>query len=177
MSVYVESGIRFDFGAAFKVVEYEALVSWLPGVSPTARNTFWPGIDFYIEDAPDEAIWLEVKSWNPARLAPKDRGGNRRSFLGKMKSNAFAQEMRGKFLGASSYFAWNSQPLPSSVRFLLLFEPPRSIDSALILTFGQKINSQLMPPRALTWHIRISVAALPLDEWNLRFPEFPAANL
>jgi hypothetical protein len=157
---YVESKIKFDFTKAHKVLEYEGLLTGLPGVSPTLRNTFWPGIDFYIEDAPDEAIWLEVKSWNPNSIAPKDRGGNRWSFLCKMKSNHFAMEMRGKFLGTSSFFAWDGRTLPSIVRFILLFEPPHPIDDALILTFGHKVKQQMMPPKALVWRRRIEVGAL-----------------
>ena len=177
MSVYVESNIEFDFTKSHSVIEYEGLLSELPGASATQRNTFWPGVDFCIEDAPDEAIWLEVKNWNPASLAPKVRGGNRRSFLSKMKSNSFAQEMRGKFLGVSSFFAWDSRPLPSNVRFLLLFEPPHPIDAALVLTFGHKVKQQLMPPKALTWRSRIAVGALTLAEWNVRFPDYPARQL
>ena len=174
MSVYVESNIQIDFTRAFKVVKYEGLLAGLPGASLTQRNTFWPGVDFHVEETPSDAIWLEIKSWNPASIPPKDRGGSRWSFLCKMKSNRFAQEMREKFLGTSSFFVWDNRPFPSRIRFLLLFEPPQSMDAALILTFGQKVKSQLMPPKALTWRNRIDVGALTLTEWNLRFPDYPA---
>ncbi len=174
MSVFVESDLEFDLTKARNAFNYEALLSGLPGASPAARNTFWPGIDFCIEDAPDETIWLEVKSWNPASIPPKDRGGSWRSFQSKMKSAAFAKEMRGKFLGTSSFFAWDGRAMPPVVRFILLFEPPRSIDAALLLTFGQKVKQQLMPPKTLAWRSRIEVSALTLAEWNQRFPDYPA---
>jgi len=174
VSVYVESDIEFDFTQAQRVVEYEDLLIGLPGASPTQSNTFWPGIDFHIEDTSGEAIWLEVKSWNPAFIAPKDRGGSRWSFLSKMKSRHFATEMRGKFLGTSSFFAWDGRTLPSTVRFILLFEPPHPIDAALTLAFGHKVKQQLMPPKVLAWRRRIEVSALTLAEWNRRFPDYPA---
>lgn len=177
MSVYVESGIKFDFTGAISVIEYEGLLTGLPGASATQRNTFWPGVDFCIEDRPDEFIWLEVKSWEPSAIAPKERGGNRWSFLCKMKSKPFAQEMRGKFLGVSSFFAWDGRPLPTQVNFILLFEPPRSIDAPLILAFSHKVKAQLMPPKALLWRSRINVTALTLAEWNIRFPDYPARKL
>ena len=174
MSGYVESNIEFDFTNAHSVLEYEGLLTALPGASPTQRNTFWPGIDFHIEETPGEAIWLEVKNWNPTFLAAKDRGGNRCSFLSKMKSDRFATEMRGKFLGTSSFFAWDGRIVPSTVRFILLFEPPHPLDSALTLTFGHKVKQQLMPPKVLAWRGRIEVSALTLAEWNRRFPDYPA---
>ena len=49
MSEYVESSIEFDFTNAHSVLEYEGLLTGLPGASPTQRNTFRPGIDFHIE--------------------------------------------------------------------------------------------------------------------------------
>ena len=174
MNVHVESNIEFDFTKAHRVVEYENLFAGLPGASPNQRNQFWPGIDFHIEDAPDDVIWLEVKSWNPAQFAPRDRGGQRRSFQCKMKSKSYPMEVREKFLGASAFFAWDSRPIPLKVRFLLLLEPPHPMDSALILTFGHKVRSQLMPPRILTWRRRMEVSALTLAEWNRRFPDYPA---
>ncbi len=177
MSALAESNIEFDFAEAYRALNYEDLLSGLPGASRNQSNTFWPGIDFHVEDTPGEVIWLEVKSWNPDSIAPKDRGGSRWSFQCKMKSNAFAQEMRGKFLGASSFFAWDNRDLPSNVRFILLFEPPHQMDSALVLTLGQKVKQQLMPPKILPWRNRINVAALTLAEWNLRYPDYPAKKI
>jgi hypothetical protein len=174
--VYVESNIEFDFTKAHSVIEYETLLTRHPGASPTQRNTFWPGIDFQVEESPGDAIWLEVKSWNPASVPPKDRGGSRRSFWYKMRSERFAGEMRGKFLGASAFFLWENVPLPSNVRFLLVFEPPHPIDTPLVLAFGHKVKQQMMPPRVLPWRRRIDVGALTLAEWNARFPDYPAVH-
>ena len=174
MSVFVESDIEFDFTKAHRVIEYENLMAGLPGASANQRNTFWPGIDFHIEDAPDDVIWLEVKSWHPASIAPKYRGGSRRSFQCKMKSKTYAKEIREKFLGVSAFFLWDNRPVPEKVRFLLLLEPPNPVDAALVLTFGQKVRSQLRPPKILAWRSRIEVDALTLAEWNRRFPDYPA---
>ncbi len=173
--MFVESSIQFDFTNAQNVIEYELLLKGLPGASSTIRNTFWKGIDFHIEEMSGEIIWLEVKSWNPKNIPAKKRGGSRRSFQCKMKSTAFAAATRNKFLGTSAYFAWDNRALPAKVRFLLLFEPPHPIDSALMLTFSDKIKSQLMPPKVVSFRTRIEIGAMNLAEWNKRFPDYPAS--
>ncbi len=164
MSVFKESGIEFDFTRAQSVVKHDE----------APRNTFWSGVDFCIEDSPDESIWLEVKSWNPARMEPKWRGGNQRRFVSEMKSAAFSLKMRSKFFGTSAFFGWQGDPLPETVRYILVFEPPRRIDSALTLAFSHKIKSQIAPPKSVAWRSRINVSVLGLSEWNQRFPDYPA---
>jgi len=177
VSVFVESNIEFDFTNARSAFEYEKVLNSLPGASAARRNKFWPGIDFHIDDTANSSIWLEVKNWDPANISAVRIGGSRWSYTCKMKSDKFAAEMRNKFLGATSFFAWDSRAIPNNVHFLLLFEPPHPMDSALVLTLGHKVKQQLMPPRVLPWRQRITVGALTLAEWNLRFPDYPAAKI
>ena len=177
MSVFVESNIRFDFTNARAAFDYEGALSTVPGASATTKNTFWPGIDFHIEDTSDTSIWLEVKNWDPVNITSVRRGGSRWSYVTKMKSNAFAAEMRNKFLGTSAFFAWDGRAIPQGVRYLLLFEPPHAIDAALALTFAHRVRSQVMPPNILPWRGRITVGTLTLNQWNERFPEYPAAKI
>ena len=94
-----------------------------------------------------------------------------------MKSKPFTEEMRGKFFGTTSFFAWDTRPIPKHVLFLLLFEPPHPIDSALMLTLGQKIKSQLLPPKIVEWSNRFDVVILSVNEWNQRYQDYPAAIL
>ena len=81
------------------------------------------------------------------------------------------------FLGTSAFFAWDGCPMPETVRYLLLFEPPQPIDAALVLKFGHKVKQKLTPAGALPWRNRISIGALTLAEWNLRFPDYPAKKM
>jgi hypothetical protein len=166
VSVYVESNIEFDFSRAVRVTEHD---------KPTGHNNnIWPGVDFCIEE-PLEWIWLEVKCWAPGHIAPRRRGGSRWSFLCKMRSNVYAQEMRSKFLGTTAFLAWmHAFPLAPTT-FVLLFEPPHPMDSALI---GSRITRmrQLVVNRA-PWVQPIHVAVLTLHDWNARFPHYPARLL
>lgn len=167
-SVFSESGIEFDFSRAHSALEYEKI-----GVTPPQKNTFWAGIDFCIEDISNEVIWLEVKSWNPARIDAVRRGGSQRSFVAKMRSESFGLEMRSKFRGTSAFFGWRGDSLPTKVRYIAILEPPRLIDAALMGTLTDRLKN-LKPPKSLSWRSRIDVSVLNLSEWNQRFPEYPA---
>ena len=167
MSVFIESGIEFDFTNAVSVVQHDK-------PAPGHGNSVWPGVDFCIEEPPDW-IWLEVKSWDPARIAPKDRGGNRRSFICKMKSKAFTKEMRDKFLGTTAFLTWRGIFPLAPTRFILLFQPPHVLDSALLVTFQSRIKSQV--PNLSLWQAPVFVAVLYLAEWNRRYPQYPARLL
>ncbi len=171
MSLFVESGIEFDFTRALTVLPHDSPLTGPLGFSSSDGNTTWPGVDFRIENA-NGWIWLEVKSWEPGRVAPKRRGGNRRSFSSKMRSKVFGQEMRGKFLGTSAYLAWGSQFLIAPTRFILLFEPPTPLDEALLGPFMDILAEQFSVPRK--WQGNITVAAMSLSQWNRRFPDYPA---
>ncbi len=177
MSVFVESNIKFDFTQASSAFEYQTELASLTGASATTRNTFWPGIDFHIQDTETSAIWLEVKNWDPAYIEPERRSDSQQSFLSKINSNAFAREMREKFLGTSAFFAWAGRKLPDNVHYLLMFEPPQPLDSALVLAFGHKVKQILSPPKLLPWCNRINVCALTLSDWNKRYPDYTAVKL
>ena len=167
MIVFLEDDVEFDFTRAVSVIAHDER----PGGQ---GNNIWKGVDFCLQDGPDQ-IWLEVKSWNPAHIAPRSRGGSRRSFLSKMKSRAFTQEVRNKFLCTTAFLAWTGAFTLAPTRFILLFQPPRPLDAALLVTFQSRIKSQV--PNLKAWHQPIYVAVLDLDEWNRRYPEYPARLL
>ena len=166
MSLFIESGIEFDFTRALTVVEHDRALS-----GSSDGNTTWPGVDFRLETAVGW-IWLEVKSWEPSRIEPQRRGGNRRRFNSKMRSKVFCQEMREKFLGTSAYLAWDNRLLIAPTRYILLFEPPSPLDVALLGSFMNILENQFPIPRK--WRGNITVAVVTLAQWNRRFPDYPA---
>ena len=171
MSVYVESNIAFDFAAARTVIEHDKIRPTHPG-GRTYGNNVWPGVDFCIEETTGEWIWLKVKSWNPKHIAAHRRGGTRWSFICKMKSKEFAKEMRGKFLGTTAFLALRNTLSVAPIQFVMLFEPPKPLDSALVGSRATRMQS-LIPNRP-DWTQPVYVAVLTMDEWNVRFPDYPA---
>jgi len=104
MRIERESGIEFDFSAALSCSKHDAV------------NRVWPGVDFVVEE-PARWIWLEVKNWEPAALPPRRRGGQRRSFLSKMRSSTFFSEvLRAKFIGTSAFLALTNQHPNKDIR-------------------------------------------------------------
>ena len=97
------------------------------------------------------------------------------SFICKMKSKSFTKEMRDKFLGTTAFLTWRGIFPPAPTRFVLLFQPPRPLDSALLVTFQTRIKSQI--PNLSLWQEPIYVAVLDLAEWNRRYPQYPARLL
>ena len=167
MSVFIESRIEFDFTQATSVTSHDAR----PGGH---GNSVWPGVDFCIEDD-GEWIWLEVKSWDPTQTPAKDRGGRRWSFICKMKSKAFTKEIREKFLGTTAFLTWRNIFPSAPTRFILLFQPPHALDSALLVTFQSRVKSQIQNLRS--WAEPVFVAVLDTAEWNRRYPHYPARLL
>jgi hypothetical protein len=159
----VESQIEFDFSAARNVFEHDTTSSKCQGTSTADGNTFWPGVDFRVEDERGW-IWLEVKNW---------RGRMRGSFAHKLKSQSFADEMRSKFLGTAAYLAWHGTFAPVSIRYVLLFEPPDTSDEALLATFQDLIRAEMAAPRRLN----ISIYVWNLDTWNQEFPLYQAKKI
>lgn len=156
----VESQIEFDFSAARSVFEHDTTSSKCQGTSSADGNTFWPGVDFRVED--DRGwIWLEVKNW---------RGRMRGSFASKLKSRPFADEMRGKFLGTAAYLAYSGTFVPAPIRYVLLFKPPTTPDEALLATFQDLVRAEMSAPRRLN----ISVYVWNLNTWNHEFPDYQA---
>lgn len=171
MSLFVESNITFDFTAARAVIEHDKSVPTHSG-GDTHGNNKWPGVDFCIEEASGSWIWLEVKSWDPAHIPPIRRGGNRRSFLCKMRSNAFLLEMRGKFLGTTAFLAWTGTLPACTTHFVLLFEPPHVLDAALLGSRMARLREQIQDRR---WLPPVTVSVLTLSEWTARFGrDYPA---
>ncbi len=167
MSVFIESRIEFDFTSAAAAVQHDK-------PAPGHGNSIWPGVDFCVDDG-GEWIWLEVKSWDPAHIPAKDRGGMRWSFICKMKSKTFTKEIRDKFLGTTAFLAWRDIFPLAPTRFILLFQPPHTLDSALLVTFQSRVNSQI--PSLRLWAEPVSVAVLDTAEWNRRYPQYPARLL
>lgn len=167
MSVFIESRIEFDFTRAVSAVPHDK-------PAPGHGNSLWPGVDFCIQEGTDW-LWLEVKSWDPAPILPKDRGGSRWSFLCKMRSKEFAKEARGKFLGTTAFLAWSNRLPLAPTRYILLFEPPRPLDAALLVTFQTRLKPQV--PDLAVWAAPVFVAVLDLAEWNRRYPDYPARLL
>ncbi len=176
MSVYVESGIEFDFSSARTVIEHDKSAPTHAG-GTVHKNSVWPGVDFCIEETlvgqtPAEWIWLEVKSWEPSRIDPHRRGGNRWSFICKMKSDRFAMEMRDKFLGTTAFLAWTNNFTLAQTRFVLLFEPPTPMDSALLGSRNTRMQGRMS---SKLWVYPIRVSVLTLKGWNARFGvDYPA---
>ncbi len=167
MSVFIESRIEFDFTSAAAAVQHDK-------PAPGHGNSVRPGVDFCIEDG-GEWIWLEVKSWDPTHILAKERGGSRWSFICKMKSKTFTKETREKFLGTTAFLTWRDIFPLAPTRFILLFQPPHTLDSALLVTFQSRVKSQI--PNLKVWQSPIFVAVLDLAEWNLRYPQYPAQLL
>ena len=92
-----------------------------------------------------------------------------------MKSNAYANEMRSKFLGTSAFLVWtNSLPL-APTRFVLILEPPVPLDAALLGSRVTKMRSLI--PNLQIWVQPISVSVVTVGEWNMRFAAYPASAL
>jgi len=167
VSVFIESRIEFDFTRAVSVVPHDARAGG-------QGNSVWPGVDFCIEEPPDW-MWLEVKSWDPTRIAARDRGGSRWAFICKMKSKLFIKEVWEKFSGTTAFLAWTGAFNPAPTRFILLFQPPHRLDSALLGAFQSRLKSQM--PTQGRWTHPIYVAILDVAEWNRRYPQYPARLL
>ncbi len=162
MRIERESGIEFDFSNAVSCSKHDAV------------NHVWPGVDFLVEE-PARWIWLEVKNWEPAALPPRRRGGQRWSFLSKMKSNAFfAGELRAKFIGTSAFLALTDQHPVKDIVYIILLESPR-FDSALKLHATTRMRGLI--PRSGPWFVRVEVAVVDLGDWNSLFSGYPATAL
>lgn len=161
MSGLIESRIRFDFSLAPWHEKHDAI------------NTVWPAVDFRIEE-PDQWIWLEVKNWEPSTLPARHRGGQRRSFLAKLKSSTFYEQLRSKFLGTSSYLLHTGQVPDKYVSYVILLESPK-LDPALKLHANQRMTQQIRP--RIAWNNGIGVAVVDLSDWNERFGMYSATRI
>jgi hypothetical protein len=165
MPVCKESGIEFDFNVA-KQVHAHDMKCQCTGKYGRDDNSLWPGVDFRIEDA-EGWLWLEVKNW---------RVSARNSYTRKMRSKAFAGEMREKLLGTAAFLASRKKPdaFPSPLTLVFLFQPPPSADPGLQGIAYQLIREQIHS--ALT-PLNISFVVVDIARWNQKFPDYPAKQI
>ena len=129
-------------------------------------NSLWPGVDFRLLDGAGW-LWLEVKNW---------RISKRNAYARKMKDEAFAIEMREKFLGTAAFLASRKDPnaLPRPLTLVFLFQPPYGADPGLrgigYELIRNKIHNALTP-------LNISFAVVDVEIWNRKFPDYPANAL
>ena len=165
----VESGLAFDFGAAVWCDKHDA------------TNNVWAGVDFVLKE-PNRQIWLEVKNWEGASVPARRRGGQRRSFLAKLRSKVFFTEtLRAKFVGTCAYLALTGNVPREDLLYIALLESPR-MDAALMLHATDRLRR--LVKRDGIWHyedasgvrvpIRVEAAVLNAARWNALFPEYPA---
>lgn len=160
MKTCVEGDIEFDFSLARTVREHDTTMPKCDEGSAPDGNTYWPGVDFRIEDD-NGWIWLEVKDW---------RGRMAGSFGHKMRSKDYAEQMRGKFLGTTAFLAWNQTFQSDPVRYILLFEPPTTFDRSLLAPFQDLVRKEMNAAGRLN----INTYVMRLDGWNAVFDYFPA---
>jgi hypothetical protein len=140
-------------------------------------NSIWGGVDFIIEET-DRQIWLEMKNWNAKDIEEERRDEVRASFLSKMASNEYQNYLRGKFWGTCSFLTLTGMPPNAPILYVLLLEPTPK-DSILRENMMKNMRSKL-PPNGVTarpWRHSISVVVVDVDEWNSRFPQYPARLL
>ncbi|HRJ28026.1 MAG TPA: hypothetical protein PLO61_11025 [Fimbriimonadaceae bacterium] len=168
MSKVVESGIEFDFSQALEVKKHDRPVN-----EDGEGNLIWNGVDFRVR-LPQEWLWIEVKHWDAAQIPAQHLEGQRDSFIEKMSSESFGLEMRSKFFGTSAFLAWSGGFQASKVVFVLVFEPPKPLDKALLGTFWQQRIRSAFPSKNHPWTHQISSVVMDVEAWNLAYPELPA---
>lgn len=171
MRIEAESGIEFDFSAATDLRKHDK-----PLIHGGEGNSVWKGIDFRVE-LPGEWLWIEVKSWDLSSIAPARRGGQQRRFVSKMKSEVFGLELRSKFFGTTAFLAWTGSFQPTKVVYVLILQPPRPLDKALLVTFWDMRLKPAIPSPNPPWTHSLSCAVVDVNDWNLLYPTLPARIL
>jgi len=93
-----------------------------------------------------------------------------------MKSEKFGLELRSKFFGTAAFLAWTGQFIPSKVTYVVVLEPPRLLDKALLGTFMQQRLAPAFPsPNA--WIHPLNCIVIDVSDWNLLYPNLPARIL
>lgn len=167
-----ESDLLFDFSAAIWCDKHDA------------TNHVFPGMDFIVKEA-HQQLWVEVKNWEGVSIPASRRGGQRRSFLAKLKSNVYFKEtLRAKFIGTCAYLALTDAPLREDVTYVALLESPR-MDAALMLHATTRLRA--LVKRDTLWHITnasgnraaliVNAAVMNVTEWNMRFRDYPVVPL
>ena len=165
MPICKESEIEFDFTAAQQVYKHDAEGN-CQGTYLDDHNSLWPGVDFRLQDA-HGTIWIEVKNWRVA---------SHNAYARKMKSEAFALEMRDKFLGTAAFLAWHgyTMPAPQSLLLVFIFQPPYSADPALRGAFTELLRNKLhsgLNKLGVRW------AVVDIATWNQKFTIYPAEQV
>jgi hypothetical protein len=165
MSIYTESGIEIDLTNTPTHEKHDAI------------NTVWAGVDFVIDET-NRQVWLEMKSWSSRVISPHRRGGQRRSYLSKMRGGKFPKELREKLLGTCSFLTLTGNPPSAPLLYILLLESAPT-DTALRVHMMTRLRG-LVPTRGVSarpWQHPISVIVVDVAEWNVRFPQYPARLL
>ncbi len=161
MSVFVESSIEFDFSQALSSQKFDDL------------NAVLGSVDFVVLDSAGQ-LWVEVKSWAKNVIPAHRRGGQRRSFVAKMKSKEFPKELRTKFTGTCTYLTLTDNPPKEPICYVMFLES-LPLDSALRTRLMDRMKNNLRAnPAKSPWVYPISVAVLDVAEWNARLTEYPA---
>lgn len=164
MSVWEESGIRFDFSGAAHSEKHDA------------ENRAFPAVDFLVHETPGNWLYVEVKNWEPASLPAHAQAESRADFAAKMQSAVFYQELRNKFLGTSAFLTLMKKPQPTQrVLFVVVLESPiltsEFLSHAITRMRGQLPNR---PNKGMEWAVSFDVAVVSVAEWNKRFTNYPA---
>ena len=149
MSVYQESGIELDLSAAPWHEKHDSV------------NTVLGGVDFQIIE-PEGQLWLELKSWSFNVIPSHRRGGQRRSYLSKMRGRKFQLELREKFLGTCTFLTLTGAP-PAALRSHMMTRM-----RSLLPRSGSRIRP---------WKNLVEVIVVDVAEWNARFSHYPASLL
>lgn len=175
--IVTESKIEFDFSRAKSFRKHDNV------------NNLWPGVDFEIEGQDGAWIWLEIKNWEPPDLDPRRRGGQRWSFLCKMRSDgkrqgkkrrSFFQDLREKFLGTSAFLSLTKSHPQTQIQFVVLIESPKLTSELLghcINRMDSLIPGQISKKANTRWPIGVNVSVVNVAEWNNSFPDYPAKTL
>lgn len=159
---FIESNIQFDFSVAVTVHPHDTTQTKGPNDCQSDGNTYWPGVDFGIQDA-SHWIWLEVKHWIKQ---PGD-------FRKKINAEHFREYSRSKFLGKTSYLAWNEKFEISAVHYVMLLEAKYKKDSALLGTLNQQMKSKMNNAGSL----KIKTFVMDLETWNKFYSKYEAKKL
>jgi hypothetical protein len=168
VSVFQESGIEFDFTAASSAEKFDS------------ASRVFPSVDFLVTDTYGQ-LWVEVKSWRVSRFPPRNRGGQRRAFLAKLrlgKDAPFPRELREKFLGTCTQLTLTGTPPTTDICYIVVLESDRPLDSQLRTHLMDRLRQQLRTSaRQNPWVFPISVAVVNTAEWNQQLSFYPARLL
>lgn len=119
-------------------------------------------------------MWLEVKNWEGASVPARRRGGQRRSFLAKITSNAYYSDtLRAKFIGTLAYLTLTNRSPTKPILYVVLLEAPRM--TLAYKSFAQSRLRSLI--QRSSWHVPVTTLVVDLAEWQARFPQYPARAL